>query len=200
LRRSPNRSVQISAIFFHRGVTRLEPKKMKIKNLKNKNREAVGGAELARRLGIHAAAIATLAADGVLTRTSRGRYALKQSVTGYCAHARRSASGRESEAVLQRRRLIRSQADYAEARARIEAGTLVASADVLAQWSGVLRTIRAMTMAIPGRAASRLPNLSRRDVSEIDYAVRDALIAAARDRNANHREDILETTTSQPED
>jgi phage terminase Nu1 subunit (DNA packaging protein) len=39
----------------------------------------------------------------------------------------------------------------------------------------VLRTVRAGMLAVPSRAAQRLPHLTAHDVSEIDREVRDVL-------------------------
>jgi phage terminase Nu1 subunit (DNA packaging protein) len=176
------------------GGAALEPKKMKIKNLKNENREAVGATELAKRLGIDAAAIATLAAEGILVRAQRGRFRAKDSIRNYCGHVRAQASGRESEAVKQRRRLIAAQADFAETRAAIDAGTLLDAGEVEAEWSTTLRSVRAMMMATPSRVAARIPALSRRDTTEIDTAVRSALIEAADDTPENRRSDATAST------
>jgi phage terminase Nu1 subunit (DNA packaging protein) len=46
----------------------------------------------------------------------------------------------------------------------------------LSEWSGVLRTVRAGMLAVPSRAAQRLPHLSAHDVAEIDAEVRAALV------------------------
>jgi hypothetical protein len=51
-------------------------------------------------------------------------------------------------------------------------------------------------MATPTRAAAQLPSLSRHDVSEIDFAVRDALIEAATDNPANRRSNAPASTTT----
>jgi phage terminase Nu1 subunit (DNA packaging protein) len=167
---------------------------LKNKKSKNKNPEAaVGTAELAKRLGVPADTIAALAADGVLARTPRGRYALPQSITAYCAHLRKSASGRESPTVIERRRLLKAQADLAVTKARIEAGSLLDARTVGNEWGSTLRRIRSMIMAVPTRVSARLPHLGRHETSEVDYAVRDALMAAARDHTSR------DETQPQPE-
>jgi phage terminase Nu1 subunit (DNA packaging protein) len=45
----------------------------------------------------------------------------------------------------------------------------------LSEWSGVLRTVRADMLAVPSRAAQRLPHLSAQDVATIYAKVRQAL-------------------------
>jgi phage terminase Nu1 subunit (DNA packaging protein) len=59
------------------------------------------------------------------------------------------------------------------ARAR---GELIAAADVEADWSGMLRTVRAGMLAVPSRVQQRLPHLTAHDVTEIDREVRAGLV------------------------
>jgi phage terminase Nu1 subunit (DNA packaging protein) len=54
-------------------------------------------------------------------------------------------------------------------------GELVEAAAVEAEWSGVLRTVRAGMLAVSSRVAARLPHLSRTDIAEIDAEIRAAL-------------------------
>jgi phage terminase Nu1 subunit (DNA packaging protein) len=44
-----------------------------------------------------------------------------------------------------------------------------------AEWSGILRTVRAGMLAVPSRCAARLPHLTAHDVAEIDAEVRAVL-------------------------
>ena len=170
----------------------MEPQ-MEIKKLKLEIRNTATSAELGEWLGLSSKAVASHA-SGVLVRgKARGTYHLKQSVKNYCDHIRRMASGRESDAVKQRRRLIRSQADFAETRAQIESGALVATADVLERWSGTFRTVRAQAMAIPSRAAAQLPHLSRGDVIVIDDIIRARLTVAGTYKNDDETEDDSST-------
>jgi phage terminase Nu1 subunit (DNA packaging protein) len=46
---------------------------------------------------------------------------------------------------------------------------------VQAEWSDILRIVRAGMLAVPSRVAARLPHLSRSDVAEIDAEIRAAL-------------------------
>jgi len=52
---------------------------------------------------------------------------------------------------------------------------MLPAAEVEAEWSGVLRTVRAGMLAVPSRAAHRLQHLTAHDVAEIDREVRDVL-------------------------
>ncbi|MCK1271087.1 MULTISPECIES: hypothetical protein [unclassified Bradyrhizobium] len=56
---------------------------------------------------------------------------------------------------------------------------LVEAAAVEAEWSGILRTVRAGTVAVLSRVAARLPHRSRADVAEIDAEIRTALLEIA---------------------
>lgn len=75
----------------------------------------------------------------------------------------------------ERGRLASAQADLAEIKAAKMRGALVDAAEVVAEWSGVLRTVRASMLAVPSRVLRRLPHLSAHDVAEIDPEVRDVL-------------------------
>src|ERR1035441_1366105 len=114
---------------------------LKIKKLKVEMRNTATSDELGGWLGL---TVKEIAAHANLLVKARGGYALKKTVQSFCTHVRAQASGRESEAVKQRRRLIRSQADYAETRANIESGGLLDAAEVEAAWSTTLRSVRAM--------------------------------------------------------
>jgi phage terminase Nu1 subunit (DNA packaging protein) len=74
-----------------------------------------------------------------------------------------------------RGRFARAQADLAEAKAASVRGELVEVSAVEAEWSGILRTVRAGMLAVPSRCAARLPHLTPHDVAEIDREVRTVL-------------------------
>jgi phage terminase Nu1 subunit (DNA packaging protein) len=63
----------------------------------------------------------------------------------------------------------------AELKAARLRGELVAASAVQAEWSDVLRVVRAGLLALPSRVAARLPHLSKHDIAEIDAEVRAAL-------------------------
>jgi phage terminase Nu1 subunit (DNA packaging protein) len=52
---------------------------------------------------------------------------------------------------------------------------LVSAAEIEAEWSGVLRTVRAGVLAAPSRCQQRLPGLTAHDVAQIDAELRDVL-------------------------
>jgi phage terminase Nu1 subunit (DNA packaging protein) len=152
------------AIFFTLGVKPMKPKEA-----------VVAAGELADWLNISLKAIAGHAAAGVVVRVGRGRYKLKESVKKYCEHSRASASGRGSATSSERTRLLKAQADLVETKSKAARGELVEASAVAEEWSGVLRFVRAGMLAVPSRAASRLPHLSAHDISEIDLEVRSVL-------------------------
>jgi hypothetical protein len=63
-------------------------------------------------------------------------------------------------------------------------GSLLDAGAVEAEWSGILRTVRAGMLAVPSRVAQRLPHLTAHDVAEIDREVRDVLTEVGNDGGA----------------
>ena len=98
----------------------------------------------------------------------------------YCEHIRRTASQRGGEASLatlrdERIRIAKEQADaLALKNAAVRGRTLDAGA-VEAEWSSVLRNVRAGMLAVSSRAGARLPHLTAHDIAEIDAEVRAVL-------------------------
>jgi phage terminase Nu1 subunit (DNA packaging protein) len=81
-----------------------------------------------------------------------------------------------AKATAERGHHAAAQADLAEIKAAKLRGELIEAAVVEAEWSGVLRTVRAAMLAVPSRVAQRLPHPSKHDVAEIDNEVRAVLI------------------------
>lgn len=65
--------------------------------------------------------------------------------------------------------------NLAEAKAALVRGELVEASAVEAEWSGVLRTVRAGIQAVPSRCVARLPHLTAHDTAKIDAEVPAAL-------------------------
>jgi terminase small subunit / prophage DNA-packing protein len=106
--------------------------------------------------------------------------ALTESGRGYCARLRALATDRGGESAIasataERARLARAQAELVETKDRKLRGELVDAAEVEAEWSGMLRGVRAGMMAVLSRCSRRLPHLTPYDVTEIDAEVREAL-------------------------
>jgi phage terminase Nu1 subunit (DNA packaging protein) len=141
---------------------------------------AVTGRELARLLGVTPRTVTDLANRGIVVREGTNRYVLAPSLTRYCAHLRDLATGRGGEAAVasataQRARLAKAQADLAETKNAALRRELVPASEVEAEWSGILRTVRAGLLAVPSRAGQRLPHLTAHDIAELDAEVRAAL-------------------------
>lgn len=115
---------------------------------------------------------------GIVVRTAGGTYSLDDSVRRVLAHYRDIASDKGGAVSLaaireQRIRLAKASADHQEIKNAVARGELVPAVDVESKLGGVLRTVRAGMLAVPSRAAQRLPHQSPHDVGVIDGEVRD---------------------------
>jgi phage terminase Nu1 subunit (DNA packaging protein) len=139
----------------------------------NSDDETVKAAELARRWGVSNRQIGVLTEKGILARGPGGILAW-ESTRRYLAHLRESASGRTTISD-ERKRVLTEQADklaLGNAATRAESVKLV---DVIREWADTFRELSAKLLAIPDRLASRLPNLTRHDLHEIDAEIRIVL-------------------------
>jgi phage terminase Nu1 subunit (DNA packaging protein) len=142
--------------------------------------EKVTKRALAELVGVTGRTITDLAKRDIIVREGAG-YALAASVQGYCKHLRQVATGRGGEAAIStataaRARLASEQADAVALKNARLRGALLDAGAVEAEWSGVLRTVRAGMLTVPSRCSARLPHLSKHDVAEIDAEVRAALV------------------------
>lgn len=152
------------------------------------NADSIGQADLADLLGVGARHVRELESEGVLSRLDGRpvRYERREAVRAYCEHIRKRASRgvslTDDSAVEQRRqrtRLAREQADklaLANAAARRD---LIPASEVEAEWSTILREVRAGVLAISSRVGSSLPHLTPHDAATLDRAVRDVLAELA---------------------
>ena len=144
------------------------------------NDTSVSTAVLAKLFGVTVRTITDLAKRDIITRSGDG-IALAASVRGYCDHLRKLATGRGgdekaiSNATVERGRLAREQADHIALKNAVARRELVSAVEVEAEWSGVLRTVRAGVLAAPSRCQQRLPHLSVHDVAQIDAELRTVL-------------------------
>jgi phage terminase Nu1 subunit (DNA packaging protein) len=134
--------------------------------------------EIASFLGITAARVRTLARDGVLVRSSRGRYDVRPSLNAYVGKLRAHAAsvGRPTQGgdALKAARIAKMEAEteiatIKAAQARCE---LVDAAEVTRQWETTLTDIRAALLAIPGR----LQGVDRDTMTRVDGEVRAVLM------------------------
>ena len=143
--------------------------------------DAARAAVLAEWMGVSEQTVRELAVRDVVVRRGRGLYALKASIRKYCDTMRQTLTGRGGEAqaataAAERARLAKAQADKVELANALQRGALLDAGAVEAEWSGVLRAVRAGMLAVPSRCAARLPHLMAHDVAEIDAEVRAALV------------------------
>jgi phage terminase Nu1 subunit (DNA packaging protein) len=80
-----------------------------------------------------------------------------------------------AKATIERARLAAAQADLAEQKLAHQRGALLDARTVRAEWSAILRGVRAGVLAAPSRVAARLPHLSAHDVATIDGELRAVL-------------------------
>jgi phage terminase Nu1 subunit (DNA packaging protein) len=125
------------------------------------NDAEVSSEELGRWLDISGRAVRDLVLRCVFEKTKRGHYLLASSVTRYCDHLRKLATGRGGETSIAtataNARLIAAQADPVEAKNARERGALLDSAAVEKTWSDIVRQSRAAVLAVPSRCQQRLP-------------------------------------------
>jgi terminase small subunit / prophage DNA-packing protein len=145
--------------------------------------EAMNRIQLGALLGIGVRHVDDLADKGILEKVSRGRFAVRRSVTGYCAFLRNHAEQRSPTPThaAEKLRYAKEQADklaLANAATRRE---LVPASEVESTWAGILRDVRAAMLSLPSRIQQRLPHLSATDTETIDREVRDTLTEAAND-------------------
>jgi len=131
-------------------------------------------AALAALLGVSDRTIRDLAKRGIIVRAEDG-FALAESVRGYCSHLRELATGRGGEgaiasATAERARLARMQADLAETKGRKLVGELVEASEVEAEWSAVLRMVRAGMQRL--RQAVRIGRCVRQQVCRLVHGGR----------------------------
>ncbi|MEM0978429.1 MAG: terminase small subunit [Pseudomonadota bacterium] len=147
----------------------------------------VSSKEMAVILGISDRKVRDLAANGLLTRTAPGKYAV-DSIALYAEHLRKIAAGRGNESfdlTAERARLTAAQADKAALQAATLRGEMVPVDAVTAEWSHICHAIRAAVMAVPSRVRQQLPHISAADAAVVDGEIRLALIELADDGDRN---------------
>lgn len=136
-------------------------------------------AELAKLLEVTQRNIDILAQRGVLARLPNRKFDTADSIRRYVAFARKSTN---SELEAEKIRLTQAQAAKVELQNAAANGQLVPAADVQAEWSSILRDVRAAILAIPSRIQPRLGHLTPHDIGEIDREIRAALTESAQNR------------------
>lgn len=137
-------------------------------------------AELAAFLDITARRISQLVEDGVIKPAGRGPQAfnLAEATRAYCKFLSDTARGRLGDGDPLKEQKIRQASEAADKLAMQNAqarGELVPAADVEAEWSTMLRGVRAAVLAVPSRFQSRVPTVTAHDLAELDREIREAL-------------------------
>ncbi|MDZ4057465.1 MAG: hypothetical protein U1D69_10990, partial [Polynucleobacter sp.] len=123
--------------------------------------------------------------DGVMVRSSRGRFDVRKSLQNYLSRLRDGAKlgGKAGpvtdELKAEKLRLAREQADKLAINNAASRGEMVSTADVVKEWENVLRDVRAALLAVPSRIGSKLPHLGAHDVAEIGAEIKAALAGLA---------------------
>jgi terminase small subunit / prophage DNA-packing protein len=140
-------------------------------------------ATLADLIGVSPRSCTDLAARGIIVRgPGRTGFLLRESLRGYAEYMRRLAGGRGGESAIasataERGRLLRAQADAAEAKNKQVLGSMLDAAETERAWSDIVRQSRAAVLAVPPRCQQRLPHLTAHDISTFDTELREALRA-----------------------
>lgn len=145
----------------------------------------IDGPGLCDLLGISPAMLTELKHRGIAKHLGRDAWDMAETVRGYTAHLRGTASGRgDAAAVLnltgERARLAREQADAQALKNAALRRELVPAAEVASEWGTALRAIRARVLAIPSRVRAALPHLTPADMVALDREARAALEDLAR--------------------
>lgn len=133
--------------------------------------------DLADFWGVSTRQVRALLSGSVIAKTDSGFYHVADSTKRYLQHLIASAKlrgGENPELKAERLRLVREQADAVELKNQQKRAELVPAKQVEAEWSDVLRTVRAGLLAVPGRVGARL-SLSQTHLSEIDIEIRTVL-------------------------
>lgn len=129
--------------------------------------------ELAALLGISERNVDMLVTKGVLTKIGPARFSTRDSITAYCAYARRAKGNLQLDA--EKLRLVSEQADREAIRNATARGDLIEATAVERRWTDILRQVRSALLAVPSRVAGRAGHLTPTDLEIIDREIRDAL-------------------------
>jgi terminase small subunit / prophage DNA-packing protein len=159
------------------------------------------GAELAWLLGCTDRAIRGFANRGLAVRSVRGKYLLGESIRRIHHQSSEAAAGRSgNDLAAARTRLATEQADGQALKNATTRGEAIVKADVIDTWKALLRGIRQMALAWPGKAAFEIPTLSPADRGVLVRIVRDDLEDAALGRGFDLGEQGDEVAAGRRED
>jgi phage terminase Nu1 subunit (DNA packaging protein) len=133
-------------------------------------------AELSWLLGVTERAVRGYASKGLAVRAKRGRYLLGQSARRIHHHVAEQAAGRAgNELATERAKLATVQREQIELKNAVARGEMILVSEGRELWSGLVRAVRQMALAWPGKAAFEIPTLTVVDRAALDRLVRDDL-------------------------
>ena len=137
-------------------------------------------ATIAKLLCLTPRRVQQLSQEGVIPRAERGRYELAPSVQGYVRYLQERIAGNSKTPYdyhTEKARLVRAQADRAEAELAELNGNLVSAADVAEQWGHLLANMKSRLLAIPSKTAPKLLQKERIDTIQmiLDEAMTEVL-------------------------
>jgi phage terminase Nu1 subunit (DNA packaging protein) len=142
--------------------------------------ETITQQTLADLLDLTPRRIRQLATAGVIPKTGRGQYQLRDSVRAYCAHQREIAAGRGGEdaqlnLARERSRQAKESADGLALKNEQTRNELISRAEVIQLWGDTLSLVRSRILGAASDIGLELPILSRHDILTIDGVLRSCL-------------------------
>jgi phage terminase Nu1 subunit (DNA packaging protein) len=140
--------------------------------------DQVRALELADWLGVSERAVADYAHKGIITRSGRAVFPLRESIRAVCHHFRDAASARgggTANLTAQRERIAHEQADKLAMQNAAARREMLPAKQVAEEWSSILRLVRSRMLASPSRIQQQLAHLSAHDLDVIDREIRNAL-------------------------
>jgi phage terminase Nu1 subunit (DNA packaging protein) len=135
-------------------------------------------ADVAALLGVSLRAAGDLAATGVLVQAEqRGFYQVLPSIHAYHDRLRASAAGRGSSTALADERLRNEsvQREMNELKLAEIKGEILTLSEVSGAWTAYTRLVKAMFLAMPGKARSTIPHLTAHDQETLRQIAVDGL-------------------------
>lgn len=139
----------------------------------------IGVIELADLLAVSERTIGSYVQKGILSRSRRGKFMLRESVRAVATHLRETASARGASSAegltAQRERIAREQADKLAMQNAAVRREMLPRHEVVDEWASILRLVRSRMLAAPSRIQQTLGHLTAHDMDIIDRELRDAL-------------------------
>lgn len=162
----------------------------------------ITASELAELLKVSKRAVSDFVERGIVVKTERNRFDLRQSIQRYCEHLRGVAAGRGGDGAdvltAERARLAREQADQTAMKNAAMRGEMISMTDVRNEWVSIGRRIRNAVLSVPSRCRQMLPHLTTYDVDLIGEEIRSALTELGDEDDDNGAGDIAASGMGQP--